>query len=166
MNTGVAIASIESALLSAPHDNFPVSSHEKISAAAALSKQGSQVSQDDESWRPRPRLLAAALIGLAVAVTLWGLGYKLSLYHFGASSASPTPLAKLWIEPRNSAPLPVILAKIQSRPGPDLSSFVLSEPQRISFAGFEAYSRTRCTNIVRFLAPHRALRSPPVTILR
>lgn len=52
---------------------------------------------------------AAGLIGLALAVFLWGLGYKLSLYHQHKSPASQTSVAKLWTGPR-SLPLRAVSA--------------------------------------------------------
>jgi hypothetical protein len=43
-----------------------------------------------------------SLIGLAVAVALWGYGYKLSLYHRHPGNASVNQVAKLWIKERGS----------------------------------------------------------------
>lgn len=40
---------------------------------------------------------AFGIVGLAIAVLLWGYGCKLSLYH---ATRSSVPIAKLWIEPR------------------------------------------------------------------
>lgn len=47
----------------------------------------------------RPCVLGWA--ALAIAVLLWGYGYKLSLYHQDKHS-SQIPVAKLWIEHRDS----------------------------------------------------------------
>ena len=58
----------------------------------------------NSSWRLVSRPCALGIVGLAVAVFLWGYGYKLSLYHCHSGSSSHTPVAKLWIEPR-SAPI-------------------------------------------------------------
>jgi hypothetical protein len=49
-------------------------------------------------WYLRP--CAFGLVGLALAVVLWGLGYKLSLYHRHPDPATRTPVAKLWLAPR------------------------------------------------------------------
>lgn len=38
-------------------------------------------------------------VGLAVAVFLWGFGYKVSLYHKSQSNA---PVVKMWVEQRNT----------------------------------------------------------------
>ncbi len=48
----------------------------------------------------RPCVLGCA--ALAIAVLLWGYGYKLSLYH-QHERHSQVPVAKLWIEHRSSA---------------------------------------------------------------
>jgi hypothetical protein len=58
----------------------------------------------NSSWRQLFRPYTFGIIGLAVAVFLWGYGYKLSLYHCHSGSSTHTPVAKLWIEPR-SAPI-------------------------------------------------------------
>jgi hypothetical protein len=49
------------------------------------------------------RPCALGLIGLAIAVALWGFGYKLSLYHRHATPLSRVTVAKLWIEPRDTS---------------------------------------------------------------
>jgi hypothetical protein len=54
------------------------------------------------SWRLILRPCTFGLIGLAIAVALWGFGYKLSLYHRHAAPSSRVPVAKLWIEPRDA----------------------------------------------------------------
>lgn len=46
------------------------------------------------------RPCAPGLIGLALLVFLWGLGYKLSLYHHHSGSAARPVAAKLWTGPR------------------------------------------------------------------
>jgi hypothetical protein len=55
--------------------------------------------------RPRAlvRPLAIGLIGLALAVVLWGMGYKLSLYRAHPSPAVRAGVAKLWVGPRSAA---------------------------------------------------------------
>lgn len=55
------------------------------------------------SWMRLFKPCAFGLIGLAIAVALWGFDYKLSLYHCHTASSSRVPVAKLWIEPRNAS---------------------------------------------------------------
>ena len=47
--------------------------------------------------------LALELLALALAVFLWGLGYKLSLYHHHSRADQCSGVAKLWINPRHPA---------------------------------------------------------------
>lgn len=46
------------------------------------------------------RPLPIALVALAIAIVLWGLGYKLSLYHFRHPDTLHTVVAKLWVDQR------------------------------------------------------------------
>ena len=50
--------------------------------------------------RVTSRLLAIGLIGLSLAVVLWGTGYKVSLYHPHPSPSVRVGVAKLWIGPQ------------------------------------------------------------------
>ena len=52
-------------------------------------------------WKQLFRPFPLALVGLAIAVTLWGYGYKLSLYHSHPTPSSQASVAKLWDSPRN-----------------------------------------------------------------
>lgn len=54
-------------------------------------------------WRQILRPYAIGLIGLSIAVVLWGFGYKLSLYYLHAVSQERIPVAKLWIQSRDSS---------------------------------------------------------------
>jgi hypothetical protein len=54
------------------------------------------------AWRQVSGPCAFGILGLALAVVLWGYGYKLSLYHRNAASSARIPAAKLWIEPRSA----------------------------------------------------------------
>ena len=49
------------------------------------------------SWRQISRPGALGIVGLAIAVVLSGVGYKLSLHRHAAHSAR-TPVAHLWID--------------------------------------------------------------------
>jgi hypothetical protein len=46
---------------------------------------------------------ALALAGLAVAIALWALGYRLSTYQLHPGSTGQTAAAKLCVEPRNAS---------------------------------------------------------------
>jgi hypothetical protein len=55
------------------------------------------------AWRQVSGPCTLGIIGLAIAVVLWGYGYKLSLYHRDAASSARIPVAKLWIESRGAS---------------------------------------------------------------
>jgi hypothetical protein len=55
------------------------------------------------TWRQILRPHAIGPIGLSIAVVLWGFGYKISLYHLHAVSQERIPVAKLWIQSRDSS---------------------------------------------------------------
>lgn len=48
------------------------------------------------------RPLILGVMGLAIAVILWGLAYKLSLYHSQQNHHTNLNVAKLWVGPRES----------------------------------------------------------------
>lgn len=60
----------------------------------------------------RPYLLGFS--GLALAVALWGFGYKLSLYRRHLAPAQRSIVAKLWIEPPNASVVAVQRLKNRS----------------------------------------------------
>jgi hypothetical protein len=47
------------------------------------------------------------LLGLMVAIVLWGTAYKLSLYHPNPAPSARTQVAKLWLESRVSYVVPL-----------------------------------------------------------
>ena len=75
------------------------------------------------SWRQIVRPFVLGTIGLAIAVVLWGFGYKLSLYHRHASPSPPIPVAKLWIESRNASASAVSRLKDKSHLVPGAQAF-------------------------------------------
>ena len=80
----------------------PIPTNEDATRESVLSTR-QQAQSQNSSWRQVFRPYACGVVGLAVAVFLWGYGYKLSLYHCHSGSSSPTPVAKLWIEPRTAS---------------------------------------------------------------
>jgi hypothetical protein len=61
-----------------------------------------QAQSQNSPWRQISRPCAFGIVGLALAVFLWGYGYKLSLYHRHATPSS-VPVARMWIEPRSAS---------------------------------------------------------------
>lgn len=54
------------------------------------------------SWSQLSRSRVVGLIGLAIAVALCGLGYKLSSYRRHPGPSSQASIAKMWIERRSA----------------------------------------------------------------
>ena len=79
------------------------------------------------------RPCALGIIGLAIAVVLWGAGYKLSLYHRHATPSS-VPVAKLWIESRQAFVTAVSRFKAKSHlvPGSQALSALIPRLPRLS----------------------------------
>jgi hypothetical protein len=63
------------------------------------------------SWRYIIRPLNLGLIGLAVAVALWGFAYKLSLYRPHQNHPASMSVAKLWLGPDRT----VLISKIRPK---------------------------------------------------
>jgi hypothetical protein len=55
------------------------------------------------AWRQVSGHCALGIIGLAIAVVLWGYGYRISLYHREGAPSARIPVAKLWIEPHSAS---------------------------------------------------------------
>lgn len=87
------------------------------------------------SWRQILRPCALGIIGLAIAVVVWGAGYKLSLYHRHATP-TPAPVAKLWIESRHAFVTAVSRFKAKSHlvPGSQALSVPIQRLPRLSSA--------------------------------
>lgn len=78
--------------------------------------------------RARIRPCSLGLIALAVAVFLWGFGYKLSLYHVHPNPFSHISQAKLWIEPRNARTVAGVMQKAKAEPAPCADSLAVTTP--------------------------------------
>lgn len=121
-----------------------------------------------EVWRQVSNPLALGLLGLAVAVALWGYGYKLSLYSPPEGPGSRVP-AKLWIEHRfgfdrfsSSAAAPNLKARIYAQPG--VSALVAAAPELPLRSVSSLFLRTARPRAIPFFHSAIPLRSPPLAI--
>ena len=121
------------------------------------------VSMACNNKRPRPivRPLAIGLIGLALAVVLWGIGYKLSLYRAHPSPCVREGVAKLWVGPRNSACIKSAPRKVAAPSAPEFQlqtthglNFSYSDCAKLDSAPTFAHSAS-------FRLLLSTLRSPP-----
>ena len=130
-----------------------------VSAAAMKSLRRS-------AWRQIFQPCTLALLGLAVAVALWGFGYKLSLYHAHRSAPLRSAATRLWMDPPSDAL--IVVQRLKSRSHSTTRRSALPGlPQRLP------QSASVLANIARtappgFLSPDSAAspRSPPSLHLR
>jgi hypothetical protein len=73
------------------------------------------------------RPLRLALVGLAVAVALWGFAYKLSLYRSDQNRSFPVNVAKMWLGPEGSSAAAVNRSATQASPGQAPQPALLSQ---------------------------------------
>ena len=97
-------------------DQLPVRKPSPITSSADLTGAQSASAQMRCVYLPWKQLFKPfplALVGLAIAVALWGYSYKLSLYHLHRTPSSQASVAKLWDGPRNPSLAAASRLKIQ-----------------------------------------------------
>lgn len=75
---------------------LPVQTPARITNGAAAGGQAATAARRALLWRSMLRPCTPGLIGLAITVFLWGLGYKLSLYQPHREVSRKATMAKLW----------------------------------------------------------------------
>jgi hypothetical protein len=110
------------------------------------------------------RPLGICLIVLAVAIVLWGIGYKLSLYRPHLDPSARVSVAKLWVGPRKA----VCFSSPTQRVAPPSPYSQLAQVQNHTFPSGRdpilVISAAPVSNgRVRLLL--RSLRSPPTPFL-
>jgi hypothetical protein len=108
-----------------------------VPVAAAPPESGSSLCPDAacgtmglrkrSQWRNLLRLPALALVGLAVAIVLWGLAYKLSLYQPHPTPSERASVAKVCTGPRSTASVSAVRVRAAAPPARDLV-FLQSQP--------------------------------------
>jgi hypothetical protein len=106
------------------------------------------------------RPLGIGLIVLAIAIVLWGIGYRLSLYRPHRNPSARASVAKLWVSPRKTVYF-TSPKKQHALPSPDFH--LIGVHNHTSPSGPVAvlvFAAASASNVrVRLLL--RALRSPP-----
>ena len=128
----------------------------------ASSPANGRFSARHPAWHSLFRPVSILLIGLALAVFLWGLGYKLSLYHPHRNHPGQTSVAKLWIGPvqgKQRASNAKVMAWPPMHRQPSL--FATRYPFQSSCQPFTAFVLPDKESHFRL----RVLRSPPPQLL-
>jgi len=131
-----------------------------IGTQESVLARGTRARSPQSLWKQIFRPCALGLIGLAIAVALWGFSYKLSLYHRDTGPSSRISVAKLWIESRNSS---VAAASLKAQSHVLRISQVLPAPiQRLPrSAGTVACIFPECRHTVAYFDFLIPFRSPP-----
>ena len=130
--------------------------HPGLCADAAL---GVSVTGNDQKRAAIVRPLTIGLIGLALAVVLWGIGYRLSQYRPHPGPSTRVGVAKLWVGPRKAACVKSAQTKA-TRP-PATTFLLLTSPNFYysSCSNLHSSATSVCGAKFRFLLG--TLRSPP-----
>lgn len=105
--------------------------------------------------------LTLSLLGLALAVVLWGLEYKVSLYHPHPKHSARVGVAKLWVGPRKAVFTKSSRLKWHAPSAPEL--------QLLTSRHVSASDWVRCASCCEaelilptgFLSRHGTPRAPP-----
>jgi hypothetical protein len=111
-------------------------------------------------WRCVVRPFSLGLVGLAIAVFLWGLAYKLSLYHSPQNNGGRTIVAKMWVGPRQNLVAPKS-EKSSERPTSNPQLILILTGQSFPCTHTTAYAAAMLTIDSRSRHLLTALRSPP-----
>jgi hypothetical protein len=112
--------------------------------------------------RVTSRLLAIGLIGLSLAVVLWGTGYKLSLYR---PHPSPSLRVGLWVGPERGARVRSAHTKTTAPLTPVFQLLVVSKPASPDHAEATLDPSVAAALHLRFRLLLSTLRSPPARSL-
>ena len=113
------------------------------------------------TWKQILRPCALGIIGLAIAVVLWGVGYKLSLYHRHAAPSSSVPVAKLWIGSRNASVTAASRFKAKSHLVPGSQAFSVPIQRLPHYSRASACMLSVCMRDVAYFGFLIPFRSPP-----
>jgi hypothetical protein len=132
-------------------------------ARVASTSADSETVRSGTPWQQLFRPCTLAFFGLAIAITLWGYGYKLSLY-LHLPDSEQIPVAKMWIEHRHGhLDLSVVLPPRHKAATPlSLGAQPVSTPDvRLAGTGWIALVIANPIVAHAHLVSPNSLRSPP-----
>jgi hypothetical protein len=120
-----------------------------------------QASSCGQVWVQLSRPCALGIITLAIAVALWGFGYKLSLYHRHAAPLAHASVAKLWIDPNGAYVGGPSRLKAKSHPLSGSQAFPCPVPRFHRLNSAAASTLPLCERRVAFFHLLIPSRAPP-----
>ena len=143
---------------------MPVRKPSPVTPSADLTDAQSTSTQKRCLYLPWKQLLKPfplALFGLAIAVTLWGYGYKLSLYRPHPAPSSLASVAKMWDGPRNPSKAAASNPKTRSHLIPGSLALLAPSQPLLHASGTVALVFPVRTSSVKYLNSLIPSRSPP-----
>lgn len=110
----------------------------------------------------KARPLTLGLLSLALAVVLWGLEYKVSLYHAHANHSARLGVAKLWVGPRTAAFAKNDCIRKSAPHAPELHLLTSSSVNASDANDRTRYQEAELTPRIGCLSHPRTPRSPPL----
>jgi hypothetical protein len=105
--------------------------------------------------------LTLGLLGLALAVFLWGLEYKVSLYHPHPNHSARVNVAKLWVGPRTVAFVKNNCVRTSSAHSPELHLLTSSSVSAFDSSDGTRRQAAQSIPVAEQLSDQRTPRSPP-----
>jgi hypothetical protein len=120
----------------------------------------SMTSSEKRRW-PNTNLLSIGLLGLALAVVLWGTRYKLSLYRPHPVPSLRASVAKLWVGPKTSVYIKGTRTKATTLPAFNFEPLSVRDFNLSYSVGSTLHLPFIAANGARFRLLLGTLRSPP-----
>jgi hypothetical protein len=118
------------------------------------------VGSDLHGLRGLMRPLSLGLIGLAIAVAIWGFAYKLSLYQPHPSHSAKASVAKLWLGPEGNS-LTAKSPKAHLQPRGNLDVAFVPQPSIPLYSRNGTWTASKAAVAVKTFFTDCPPRSPP-----
>jgi hypothetical protein len=133
---------------------------QSLRSAADLAPFATGARKNKPLWL-RARPLTLSLLGLALAVVLWGLEYKVSLYHPHPNRSARVCVAKLWVGPRNAVFAKSSCVSTFAAPAPELHLLTARYVSVSDWNDGARYWEPELILGLGHLSPQSTPRSPP-----
>ena len=133
---------------------------QSLKSAADLAPFATVARKNKPLWL-KARPLTLSLLGLALAVVLWGLEYKVSLYHPHPNHSARMGVAKLWVGPRNAVVAKSSRIRTSAATAPELHLLTTRYVSVSDSNDGARYWEAELILGLRHLSRQRTPRSPP-----